>query len=167
MAMAKFVFRSLAREHPEPGDFLHSANEVVIEEIAEGKFITMLYVTADGASGELACASAGHPPPRILRPAAAPEPLGVRGLALGIAELQDYPVEHVRLEPGDAAVLFTDGLLEARRDGELYGEERFDAVLAANASLAAEKLAKAVVDDCRAFAGELADDCAVVVVKRA
>jgi serine phosphatase RsbU (regulator of sigma subunit) len=167
MAMAKFVFRSLAREHPEPGDFLQAANEVVLEEIAEGKFITMLYVTADGASGELACASAGHPPPRIVRGAAAPEPLGVRGLALGIAEQQDYPAEHVRLEPGDAAVLFTDGLLEARRDGELYGEERLDAALAANASLAAEPLAQALVEDCRAFAGELADDCAVVVVKRA
>jgi serine phosphatase RsbU (regulator of sigma subunit) len=167
MAMAKFVFRSLAREHPEPGDFLHAANEVVLEEIAEGKFITMLYVTADGGTGELGCASAGHPPPRIVRRGAAPQPLSVRGLALGIAELQDYPAETVRLEPGDAAVLFTDGLLEARRDGELYGEERLDAALAAHASLPAEQLAQAVVEDCRAFAGELADDCAVVVVKRA
>ena len=167
MAMAKFVFRSLAREHPEPGDFLRSANEVVLEEIADGKFITMLYVTADGATGELGCASAGHPPPRIVRVGAAPQPLRVRGLALGIAELQEYGAETVRLEPGDAAVLFTDGLLEARRDGELYGEERLDAALTANASLAAEQLANAVVDDCRAFAGELADDCAVVIVKRA
>jgi serine phosphatase RsbU (regulator of sigma subunit) len=168
MAMAKFVFRSLAREHPEPGDFLRAANEVVLEEIAEGKFITMLFVTADGKSGDLACASAGHPPPRIVRAAGgAPEPLGVRGLALGIAEEQVYPAESVRLEPGDTAVLFTDGLLEARRDGELYGEERLDAALLASASLPAQELAEAVVEDCRAFAGELADDCAVVVVKRA
>ncbi|MFL5921629.1 MAG: SpoIIE family protein phosphatase [Gaiellaceae bacterium] len=167
MAMAKFVFRSLAREHPEPGDFLRAANEVVVEEIAEGKFITMLFLTADGATGELACASAGHPPPRILRAGAAPEPLGVRGLALGIAELQQYGARNVHLEPGEAAVLFTDGLLEGRRGGELYGEERLDAALAANASLPAEELAKALVEDCRAFAGDLADDCAVVVVKRA
>ena len=168
MAMAKFVFRSLAREHSEPGDFLRAANEVVLEEIAEGKFITMLFVTADGKSGDLACASAGHPPPRIVRAdGGAPEPLAVRGLALGIAEEQEYPAENVRLEPGDTAVLFTDGLLEARRDGELYGEERLDAALLASASLPAQELAEAVVEDCRAFAGELADDCAVVVVKRA
>ena len=51
MAMAKFVFRSLAREHPEPGDFLAAANEVVVDEIADGKFITMLYVTVDGGDG--------------------------------------------------------------------------------------------------------------------
>jgi serine phosphatase RsbU (regulator of sigma subunit) len=166
MAMAKFVFRSLAREHTEPGDFLAAANEIVVEETGEGKFITLLYLTVDGRNGELACASAGHPPPRIVRAGGAPAPLQVRGLALGISEAQQYVAEHVQLMPGDAAVLYTDGLLEARRDGELYGEERLDAALVANASLPAEELAKALVEDCRAFAGELVDDCAVVVVKR-
>ena len=165
MAMAKFVFRSLAREHSEPSEFLAAANEIVLEEIGDGKFITMLYVTADGREGELACASAGHPSPLIVR-AGAVEPLGVRGLALGIAGGQVYEAERVMLEPGDAAVLFTDGLLEARREGELYGEERLDASLASHASLPAEELAVALVEDCRAFGGELADDCAVVVLKR-
>ena len=165
MAMAKFVFRSLAREHSAPSEFLAAANEIVLEEIGDGKFITMLYVTADGRAGELACASAGHPSPRIVR-AGAVEPLGLRGLALGIAGSQAYEAEHVTLEPGDAAVLFTDGLLEARREGELYGEERLDASLAKHASLPAEELAVALVEDCRAFGGELADDCAVVVLKR-
>ena len=89
------------------------------------------------------------------------------GRSLGAVLEQEYPAENVRLEPGDTAVLFTDGLLEARRDGELYGEERLDAALLASASLPAQELAEAVVEDCRAFAGELADDCAVVVVKRA
>ena len=164
MAMAKFVFRSLAREHSEPSEFLAAANEIVVEEIGDGKFITMLYVTADG-QGELLCGSAGHPPPRIVR-AGAVEPLGVRGLALGIAGDQTYEVERVQLEPGDAAVLFTDGVLEARRDGELYGEERFDASLGRHARLPADELANALVADCRAFGGDLADDCAVVVLKR-
>ena len=165
MAMAKFVFRSLARDHSEPSEFLAAANEIVLEEIGDGKFITMLYVTADGRAGEVVCASAGHPSPRIVR-AGAVEPLGLRGLALGIAGSQAYEAEHVTLEPGDAAVLFTDGLLEARREGELYGEERLDASLAKHASLPAEELAVALVEDCRAFGGELADDCAVVVLKR-
>ena len=51
MAMAKFVFRSLAREHPEPGDFLASANDVVVDEIAPGKFITMIYLAVDPSHG--------------------------------------------------------------------------------------------------------------------
>src|SRR5215210_1066809 len=165
MAMAKFVFRSLAREHSDPGDFLASANEIVLGEIGEGKFITLLYVTLDGREGNLACASAGHPSPRIVR-AGVPEPLDARGLALGIAARQRYHEVRVHLEPGDAAVLYTDGLLEARRDGELYGEERLDAALAANAGLGSEELASALVEECRAFGGELTDDCAVVVIKR-
>src|SRR5579862_3018368 len=58
MAMAKFVFRSLAREHPEPSDFLAAANEVIVDEIAPGKFITMTYVVVDGVAGTVAAASA-------------------------------------------------------------------------------------------------------------
>src|SRR5204863_2706326 len=64
MAMAKFVFRSLAREHSEPSQFLAAANEVVVGEIAVGKFITMVYVTV-ARDGEVLCACAGDPEPRL------------------------------------------------------------------------------------------------------
>ena len=47
MAMAKFVFRSLARLYPDPGAFLAAANDVVTGEIAAGKFITMAALVAD------------------------------------------------------------------------------------------------------------------------
>ena len=167
MTMAKFVFRSLAREHPRPDEFLAAANEVVLGEIAAGKFITLLYLTADPRTGELACASAGHPSPRLARANAAPEALVSSGLALGIEAGQSYEAVRVDLEPGAAVVLYTDGLVEARREGELYGEERLDAALAQNAGLPAQELAQALVEDCRAFAGELGDDLAVVVIKRA
>ena len=58
-------------------------------------------------------------------------------------------------------------MLEARRDRDLYGSARLDRLLAERVSLSPAQLAQAVLDDCRAFAdGELADDCAVVVVRR-
>jgi serine phosphatase RsbU (regulator of sigma subunit) len=166
MAMAKFVFRSLAREHPEPADFLAAANEVVLGEIGTGKFITLLYLTVDPRSGELACASAGHPPPRIVRPELPPKPIDVTGLALGIEGGQQYTTAHVRLEPGAVVALYTDGLPEARRAGELYGEQRLNDALLANVERPAQQIAEALVADCRAFVGELGDDLAVVVLKR-
>jgi serine phosphatase RsbU (regulator of sigma subunit) len=166
MAMAKFVFRSLAREHPEPADFLAAANEVVVEEIGSGKFITMLYLTVD-PRGAVACACAGHPFPRVLLPEAVVEPLEVRGVALGIEPGHTYDAVRTELPPGGAVVLFTDGVVEARRNGKVYGEERLDRLLAEQAILSAEELATAVLEDCRAFSGgELRDDCAVVVLKR-
>jgi serine phosphatase RsbU (regulator of sigma subunit) len=167
MAMAKFVFRSLAREHPNPGDFLAATNEVVVGEIASGKFITMTYFTIDPSTGIVVAASAGHPAPLIVSADGQVRPLQVGGLALGVDTGQEYNEDSARLAPGDAIVVFTDGVIEARRDGELYGDERLAEVLAAARSRPPAESARAVVDACRAFAGgELADDCAVVVIKR-
>jgi serine phosphatase RsbU (regulator of sigma subunit) len=167
MAMTKFVFRSLAREHPNPPDFLHTANEVVVEEVQEGKFVTLVYVTLDPETGELACASAGHPNPRLVRSDGTVVELAASGLALGIAADQDYSEARGRLEEGSAVVLFTDGVIEARRDGELYGHERLDRFLSEHRELSAAQLARALVDDAKAFSGgDLVDDSAVVVVKK-
>lgn len=167
MAMTKFVFRSLAREHPEPSELLRIANQVVLDEVDEGKFVTMLYLALDPTTGELACAGAGHPEPRLVRPDGTVVELEARGLALGIAPDQEYAEARATLEPGAAVVLFTDGVVESRANGELYGYERLDALLGEQRELPAEELARAVVEDSRAFAGGgLADDSAVVVVKR-
>ena len=69
--------------------------------------------------------------------------------------------------PDDAVVLYTDGVVEARRDGELYGEERLDVLLARERGLPPAELARAVTEDARSHAGgELSDDLAVVVIHR-
>jgi serine phosphatase RsbU (regulator of sigma subunit)/uncharacterized protein YigA (DUF484 family) len=166
MAMAKFSFRALARMHPEPGQFLANANEVVVDEIETGKFITMLYVLLDAESGRVSCASAGHPPARLVTTDGEVGELGANGLALGVDSDQEYEVEEQEIARGTTVVLFTDGVIEARRDGELYGEERLDDLLGRRAGLEPQALAEAVLADCRSFAGgELSDDCAVVCLR--
>jgi serine phosphatase RsbU (regulator of sigma subunit) len=167
MAMSKFVFRSLTREHPDPADFLRSANEVVVGEVHEGKFVTMLYVTLDLSTGELVCGSAGHPNPRVIRTDGTVVELSPHGLALGIEPDQQYEEAREILPPGSTVVLLTDGVIEARLDGELYGERRLARLLAERREEPAAALARAVVEGARAFAGgDLGDDSAVVVVKR-
>jgi serine phosphatase RsbU (regulator of sigma subunit) len=165
MAMAKFVFRSLARDYPEPSDFLAHANEVVLSEIAPGKFITMTSLVVN-PSGHVSAASAGHPEPRIVHADGTVEALCCGGLALGIEDKQVYEAVQAQLEPGATVVLYTDGVVEARRDHELYGLDRLDVVLAESHALTAQELAAAVIASCRAYAGELADDCAVVAIRR-
>ena len=168
MAMAKFSFRALARMHPEPGDFLSKANDVIVDEIAVGKFITMLYVLVDPKAGTVSCASAGHPPARIVPREGPVVPLEASGLALGIEPGQQYAAAVATLAQGSAVVLYTDGVVESRRDGELYGEERLDDLLSRRRDLGAQKLAEAIVADCRSFAGgELGDDCAIVCLRLA
>jgi serine phosphatase RsbU (regulator of sigma subunit) len=138
---------------------------VVAGEIAPGKFITMACLLLQ-AGGRLACASAGHPAPRRLNDDGTVEPIDCRGLALGIEGDQAYEQRELTL-PSGAVVVYTDGVVEARSGGELYGVERLDACLAGRVGLPAQALAAAVLADCRDFAGgELRDDCAVVVVRR-
>jgi serine phosphatase RsbU (regulator of sigma subunit) len=166
MAMAKFVFRSLARVHPSPDAFLALANDIVVDEVQPGKFITMVYVTV-GSDGDVLCASGGHPAPRVVLPDGTVHALEVGGLALGIDAAQEYLPTRAELPPGAAVVLYTDGVVESRRDGRLFGVERLDEVLAASAGSPAQAIADAVLDASRSFAGgNLADDCAVVVIAR-
>jgi sigma-B regulation protein RsbU (phosphoserine phosphatase) len=167
MAMAKFVFRSLAREHAEPADFLSAANDVIVDEIAQGKFITMAYLVINGKRGHVACALAGHPAPRLLLADGTVRGLETNGLALGIDPGQKYDEVHADLPPGGTLVVYTDGVIEARRRRELYGVERLDGMLRSQRELPPHALARAVARDARAFAGgELADDLAVVVIRR-
>jgi serine phosphatase RsbU (regulator of sigma subunit) len=168
MAMAKYVFRVLARDGQGPAAFLRSANDVACEEIEPGKFVTLLAVLLDPARGEVAAASAGHHPARVVGPRGDVASLGATGLPLGIEPGESYPEEQARLEPGSVVVLYTDGVVEARRSAELYGVERLDRLVAEGRGLPAQELAAEILSDCRAFAGgELADDCAIVCLKLA
>jgi serine phosphatase RsbU (regulator of sigma subunit) len=167
MAMAKFVFRSLAREHTVPGAFLAAANDVVASEIAPGRFITMVELVVDAANGEVACAGGGHPHPRLVLPDGEVTGIAAPGLGLGIEAGQEYETITVPFPPGAIVVAYTDGVVEARRAGELYGVDRLDALLAAGRSLPPQELAEAAVAACREWSGgELTDDVAVVVIKR-
>jgi serine phosphatase RsbU (regulator of sigma subunit) len=167
MAMAKYVFRTLVREHPQPEEFVQAANRVVVDEIAPGKFITLLYLVVDPATGDVACASAGHPPPRLVGADGTVRPLSAHGLALGIDHGQTYEAVRAKLEAGGAVVLYTDGVIEARCNAELYGLERLDALLSRKRHFRAEDIAASVIESARRFTGgDLSDDCAVVVVKR-
>jgi serine phosphatase RsbU (regulator of sigma subunit) len=93
--------------------------------------------------------------------------LDATGIVLGIDAGQAYEEVHAPLPAGASIVLYTDGVVEARRDGELYGTARLDALLAAERERSAADLARAVTEDARTFAGgEISDDLAVVVIRR-
>ena len=127
----------------------------------------MLYLTIDPETGAVACACAGHPPPRLVSPEGVVRPLEASGIALGVDADQEYEEVQEQIDPGGSVVLFTDGVIEARRERELYGIERLDALLARRHALKAEDIAASVIAAARSFTGgELRDDCAVVVIKR-
>ena len=127
----------------------------------------MSYVVVDGVAGTIAAASAGHPPPRLVLADGTVSRLAPQGLVLGIEPGQEYSDVRAELPRGASLILYTDGVVEARREGELYGDDRLDALLAGRHDLPARSLAALVAESAREFAGgDLSDDVAVVVIRR-
>lgn len=81
------------------------------------------------------------------------------------AVLEPWPL---RIEPGDTLVIYTDGLVEARKGKEEYGVQRLRQKVAELGTQPAAEIMAGVLDDVRAFANghEQQDDVTLVVVKR-
>ena len=78
-----------------------------------------------------------------------------------------YFSREFELELGDMVVLYTDGLAEARRDDELFGEDRIAAHVRRDPTVAPDVLAKSLLEGARNFAeGPVEDDVAILVIKR-
>lgn len=165
-AFVRFQIRAIALRHRDPGAILNEFNATFGETVGNPSiFITMLVGIIDLGSGTFAYASAGHDSAYVRR-ASGVQPLLVTGPLLGVMEAS-YPSQTITLAPGDAIVLATDGLTEARsRNGELLSESGALEWIAAGPT-AAQALADYLVDRVRKRSGNRPnDDLALLVVRR-
>lgn len=113
-------------------------------------------------------ASGGHPPPVLLRDSGEVEVVSSHGgMPLGLFPECGFEDRDVLLRPGDALVLYTDGVVEARAaDGEQFGQHRLEDVVARCAGRTADGIARRVELAAMDFqGGDAADDVAVVVAR--
>jgi sigma-B regulation protein RsbU (phosphoserine phosphatase) len=111
-------------------------------------------------------ANAGHLPPLHVRGGAA-KPLLGHGLPLGITEHPAYHSSELALERGDLVFAHTDGLVEARRSGEMYGAERLTRfVVRAAATQPPRELVRAVHDEVAAWGDGISDDAVALALRR-
>jgi serine phosphatase RsbU (regulator of sigma subunit) len=128
--------------------------------------VAMLFLPdADAAERDVLVYLAGHPHPMLVRNGEA-QPVGRPGPLLGVSDRADWEAVGLTLDAGDQLVLYTDGVIEARRQGgERYGSERLQDRLAGAASpdLAVEYVRNGLADF-GARARE--DDAAVIAISR-
>jgi len=128
--------------------------------------VTAFLLVLDTASGRATYSSAGHPPP-VVCDADGCRPLAMSfGVPLGSFD-RDYVDAHVTLAPGHGLVLYTDGVIEARRSGELFGEGRLLATVARLCDGGPQELAEGLRAAVIAFAGRLNDDLEVLALRLA
>ncbi len=167
-ALARYSLRSLASDRIFPSDVLRDLNATLLRDGTDERFCTAVYATArPSATGlQLSVSLGGHHQPLVRRATGVVEPVGRLGTALGLIEDPDLYDATVDLDPGDLLCLFTDGLVEARHERDLYGTENAVDVLAENAGRSPEEIVAALAASARRFHGsQLTDDLAVLVVR--
>jgi sigma-B regulation protein RsbU (phosphoserine phosphatase) len=117
-----------------PARLLAAINERLCRQYTKssGNFVTAFYGVYDPKDRTLLWSNAGHPPPRLARHGGTAIALPpAASLPLGIEPDEPYGQFVHQLAPGDALLLYTDGITEAREPaGEMFGVERIDTVLA-------------------------------------
>lgn len=167
--LARHTIRAIAMREESPQDILGFLNEMMRRQISDGSYCTVgcATLTSLPAGGFSAClVSGGHPNPLLLRPGRPLREVEVPGTLLGfVPGLVLEPVS-LDLKPGDTLVFYTDGITDARDEGERFGDERLWETLEAARHGTAQDIAENVDEAVRRHQPNLAkDDRAVMVLQ--
>jgi PAS domain S-box-containing protein len=166
-AMVRYMAEALAQHRREPHDLVGELNDLLVSRLVDGSLVTLVLAVIDPWADELRWCSAGHPPPLLLDAGGGLQVLDDPDPPCGAFAGQRFAVHVTAFGRGDLLVLYTDGLIEARRGGEEFGEERLHGALREAAGEDPASVAHAVYMAARSWAGgRLTDDVAVAVVKR-
>ncbi|GGE23913.1 phosphoserine phosphatase RsbU [Marinithermofilum abyssi] len=167
MSMIKYAMDQL--EYPsDPSEILRRLNTVVERNVDPSMFITMVYGVYDIEHHRFRYAAAGHEPGLFYQEKEGRfEDLITRGLVLGVSRDICYEEYSVDLEPGDAIILFSDGVTECRIDGQFLGRERFKEIVQKHLHLPAQEAAEKIYQEIYEKANyELKDDQTIIILRR-
>jgi serine phosphatase RsbU (regulator of sigma subunit) len=167
MASTHALLRGAAPRLISPGAVLAHVNDLLCADIPAHMFVTCLALVLDPASGSIVFANAGHDVPYV-RTAGGVTELRARGMPLGLMPGMDYEEKTFQFQPGDCALLHSDGLAEAHNpDREMFGFPRVSELAGRGPS--GEELIDLCLTELAAFTGpdaEQEDDITLVCLQR-
>jgi serine phosphatase RsbU (regulator of sigma subunit)/predicted ester cyclase len=150
-----------------PGEVLRQVNEALLARIPTSMFVTCFYAILDPTSGHLLYANAGHDLPYLHRNGDAEE-LRARGMPLGLMPAMSYEEKETILHSGEAALLYSDGLVEAHDpEGDMFGFPRLRALIAEHGEK--RSLGELLMEELYSFTGERweqEDDITLLTLRR-
>jgi serine phosphatase RsbU (regulator of sigma subunit)/CheY-like chemotaxis protein/anti-sigma regulatory factor (Ser/Thr protein kinase) len=164
MSELRNALRAFAVEGHGPGAALHQLDRVVHATLGPGMIATVLFLVIDASKGTVTISRAGHPPPALRTAKGEIHFLETGGtLPLGIDDRVKADEAEYAVNPGDTLLLFTDGLVERRRESINTGFDRLrDAFIKAPADV--EELCDYVLE--RTVSEQAShDDIAVLAVR--
>jgi hypothetical protein len=158
-AFVRYTLRAFLEAGLEPRVALEVAARVVGDHLG-GEFATVLLAVHDPADGSLTWASAGHPAPIVAGSDFVPVTAG-SAPPIGMGLESGFRQTTVPLARGTRACMFTDGLIEARTEGDFLGRGGLEQILA---ELGEEATATALIEMVVARSGDASDDMAACLV---
>lgn len=167
MANLQAYLRSQSGIAPlDPARLLEHANRMLLKVTASEHFATLFFAVYDDVSRQMVYVNCGHNAPVWLRQDGRVKRLPATATMIGIFEKWECEVEQIRVAPGDVLVIFSDGVTEAPRQEEEYGEARLIRELQACRHLPAKEIVKTIFASVREFsAGGQSDDLTLVIAK--
>jgi sigma-B regulation protein RsbU (phosphoserine phosphatase) len=162
-ALVRHTIRALCVTEERPSAVLAGLDEVLRQHPTD-RFCTavLLRLRPEGDSWRVTASLGGHPQPLLVRRGHASELRGSHGPLLGVVDRPSFEDTELRLDPGDALLLYTDGVIEGRRGPELFGERRL-AATADRVGPDPDALVTTLVEEVLDFQdGTLRDDVAVL-----
>jgi sigma-B regulation protein RsbU (phosphoserine phosphatase) len=173
MALLLAILRTLVDEGLPLPALVQRLNLQVSRHAPASRFITLFLASYTPSNGRLEFVNAGQTPPLLRRQNGSIERLMSGGVALGMFEGSTYQSGELQLDPGDALLMYSDGLTEAESpDGQPFDEAGLERTLALYAGAyqksAAAELGKAVFDAVERHRRDqrLQDDLTVLVLSR-
>jgi sigma-B regulation protein RsbU (phosphoserine phosphatase) len=172
MAVTRTLIRNFARAGYSPREIMSRCNTVLLEDAAQGMFVTMFICRFNPITGEVVYVNAGHPHPLRKRADGRVERFGeTTGGIVGILpeeQLGMYEERHDRLAPGELLFMYTDGVSEATdAAGSMFGERRLGPFLERQAMTDVRALCERLVAELDVFEGpQHADDITAVALRR-
>ena len=166
--LARHSIRAAAVGERIPSRVLALLNESILGQVTDNRFLTAAYARLEPGEGtaRMIVACGGHPPPMVLRPSGVVDVLHSTGTLVGILPEADFTDECIELGAGDAVVLYTDGVVEARRGDDIFGEDRLRGLLQTCTRYDARGVANAVRQAVADFQpGVPHDDMAILVLR--
>jgi serine phosphatase RsbU (regulator of sigma subunit)/transcriptional regulator with GAF, ATPase, and Fis domain len=163
-ALVRYMLRAYVAEG-SPGEALSRLNSTLMTQEENLPFATVLVAYFDVPRRVLEYAVAGHPRPVVLGGGHRVTVPVEGGYPVGLFRGAVYPTNHTVLPPDATVVMHTDGLLEARRNGKMFGERRLGQAVRANAEGSAQEIAEGLMKAVERYAGRVRDDAAVVVIR--
>src|SRR4051812_3546953 len=168
-ALARYTLRTAAATAPSPSAALDSLNEALLERRRDQEFcsVALAFVTLRDGGLDVQLSLGGHPPAFLKRASGELEQAGTPGLLMGSAHKPPLADDELRLDPGDTLMLYTDGVTDASRDGDRFGDDRLATLTRElNPALRASELAETIEHTAVAHADfQPQDDMALVVVQ--